>query len=81
MLRSFYAKANDVPVFHRVDAADLHVRTLPDADRALYAAFADALAKLFGEHHGVVVRLTPPPSKPADVKRPDVAARPFFHFA
>jgi hypothetical protein len=34
-----------------IDAADLHVRALPDADCARDPTLADALAEALGEHH------------------------------
>src|SRR5205085_6939253 len=41
----------DMALLHRVEAACLHVRALPDADRAGDAAVADSLAQAFGELH------------------------------
>jgi hypothetical protein len=42
---------DDVPVFHRVSAADLDVKALPDANAAADPAAANPLTKPFGEDH------------------------------
>jgi hypothetical protein len=42
---------DDVSVFHRVSAADLDVKPLPDADAAADPSAPDAFTKPFGEDH------------------------------
>ena len=42
---------DDVPLVHRVAAANLDMEPCPDADAALDSPAPDSVAKPFGEHH------------------------------
>ena len=44
---------HDVAAFHRIEAADLDVRPLPDPHAAGDPALADPFAEALGEHHCV----------------------------
>src|SRR5207244_5005798 len=44
-----------LPIFHPVDAADLHARTVPDADRTGDRTLADSLPKMPGADHGRLI--------------------------